>query len=328
MMLNAKNYTLAILYLIGSFTVGCDRGASSSSNSLESDPLTVAFVTNNAAGFWATAAAGCAQAEKDFGVTCEFRTADGTAAGQKRVVEELISMNVDGMAISPIDPANQVGLLNAVAARMPLICQDSDAPDSDRICYLGTDNVKAGREAGRMIIEALPEGGEVMIFVGQLDAQNAVERTEGIKRQLADHPTIKILGIQTDGVDPVECKAKVQETLSAYPGVDCLVGLWAYNPPAILSAVKDAGRAGQIKIVAFDEEDDTLQGITDGHIHGTVVQQPYEFGYQAVKVLTALAREQDAGIPENGIVEIPVRVIKKHNVDSFWVELKDLQGRS
>ena len=73
--------------------------------------------------------------------------------------------------------------------------------------------------------------------------------------------------------------------MSRHPDVDGLVGLFAYNPPLILEALEGAGKIGEIKVIAFDEDDETLQGIIDGTIEGTIVQQPYEFGYQSVKYL-------------------------------------------
>src|SRR5207302_1278080 len=85
----------------------------------------------------------------------------------------------------------------------------------------------------------------------------------------------------------------------------CLVGLWAYNPPAILSAVKDEGKLGTVKIVAFDEEGPTLNGIRDGYIQGTIVQQPFEFGYRSVKLMAAISRDDRSGVPADGILAIP-----------------------
>ncbi|MCX7015304.1 MAG: sugar-binding protein, partial [Candidatus Sumerlaeota bacterium] len=253
-------------------------------------PVNVAFVTNNPSDFWQIAKAGVLKAEKEFNATCDFQMPpDGTAADQLRIVEALIAKGVQGMAISPNDAENQVEMLNGIAAKMPLICHDSDAPKSNRLAYVGTNNYKAGVEAGKLIKEVLPNGGKIMIFVGRMDAQNAIERSQGIKDELKDSK-VQILDIRTDATDRAKAKSNVEDTIANHPDIGCLVGLWSYNGPAILSAVKDAGKAGKIPIVCFDEEDDTLQGVLDGYIHATVVQQPYEFGYQSVRILAALAR--------------------------------------
>ena len=128
---------------------------------------------------------------------------------------------------------------------------------------------------------------------------------------------ITILDTRTDLTDRARAKQNVEDTLIRYPDINCLVGLWSYNGPAILSAVKDANKQGQVPIVCFDEEEDTLQGIADGAIHATVVQQPYEFGYQSVRILAALARGDKSVIPADKIFNIPVKIITKDNVQRF-----------
>src|SRR5262245_59399352 len=243
--------------------------------------LKLAFVTNNSADFWTIARRGVEKADEELAdVSAEFRiTSDGTAAEQKRILEDLMTKGVDGIAISPIDPENQNALINDLSKKAVVFTQDSDAPDSDRACYVGTDNVAAGRQAGQLIKEALPAGGKIMLFVGKLDARNAQERIQGIREVLRDSQ-IQILDVRTDDADDVRAKSNAADTLVRYPDVKALVGLWSYNDPAIFNAVKEAKKAGQVKIVTFDEADETLAGIREGAIFATVVQQPFEFGYQ------------------------------------------------
>src|SRR6185437_9035603 len=151
-------------------------------------------------------------------------------------------------------------------------------------CYLGTDNVAAGRQAGELIKEAMPQGGRIMVFVGKIDARNAQERYQGIKETLQGSK-VEIIDVRTDDTDRVRAKSNVADTLVKYPDVAGLVGLWSYNGPAILSAVQDANKTSAVKIVAFDEEDNTVNGVKQGAIYATVVQQPFEFGYQAIKLM-------------------------------------------
>src|SRR6185436_839569 len=161
--------------------------------------LKLAFVTNNSADFWTIARRGVEKADEELAdVQAEFRlTADGTAAEQQRVVDDLLTKGVDAIAISPVDPRNQTALIDAAAKRALVFTQDSDAPESARTCYIGTDNVAAGRQAGQLIREAIPEGGAIMLFVGKLDARNAQERVQGIKEVLADSK-IHIIDVRTD----------------------------------------------------------------------------------------------------------------------------------
>ena len=298
---------------------GCSRQQSSMKR--------LAFITNNAADFWTIARRGTEKADAALpDVVVEFRLGDGTTAAQKRIVDDLLAKGVDGIAISPVDPANQTAMLNDAAKQALVFTHDSDAPDSKRECYVGTDNVAAGRQAGDLIKEALPQGGKIAIFVGKLDARNAQERLQGIKEAIAGS-NISIIDVRTDDTDQVRAKANVSEMLVSHPDVTALVGLWSYNGPAILNAVRDAGKTGQVKIIAFDEDDETLTGVKSGAIVGTVVQQPYEFGYQSITLLEKALKGDRSGIPASHQLFIPTRVIRQNSVDEFRTTLNQLRGR-
>jgi ribose transport system substrate-binding protein len=288
----------------------------------------LAFVTNNASDFWTIARRGCEKADAELPeVTVEFKIpSDGTAAEQKRIVDDLLAKGIDGIAISPVDPDNQTQMINDVARQALVFTQDSDAPGSDRICYVGTDNVAAGRQAAGLIKEALPQGGKIMLFVGKLDARNAQERLQGIRETLQGS-NIQIIDVRTDDTDRVRAKSNVADTLVRYPDVAGLVGLWSYNGPAIVNAVRDAGKTNQIKIVCFDEEDETLAGVKAGEIHGTVVQQPYEFGYQAMKIMAQVLAGDQSQVPPNKQKFVETLVIKRDKVEDFIVKINKLRGR-
>ena len=229
------------------------------------------------------------------------------------------------MSISAIDPKNSTEEFNKVAAKAVLFTTDSDAPQSNRAVYIGTDNVAAGRQAGEQIKKALPNGGKVMMFVGTMDADNARERVQGIKDVLSGS-NIQILDIRTDGVDFAKAKSNVQDAL-AKGGIDCLVGLYSYNTPQIYSAVKEAGKTGTVKVVGFDEDPQTLRGVADGTIQSTIVQQPFEFGYQSMTDMIKYLNGDKSFIPENKLIIIPTRVIEKSNVADFQASMKLLLAK-
>ena len=290
--------------------------------------LRLAFVTNNSADFWTIARRGAEKADSELAdVEVDFRlTPPPEAAEQQRIVDDLLTRGVDAIAISPVDPQNQTPMINAAAKRALVFTQDSDAPDSDRACYIGTDNVAAGRQAGQLIREAIPGGGSIMLFVGKLDAQNAQERIQGIKETLAGS-NIRVIDVRTDDVDDVRAKANAADTLVRYPDIKGLVGLWSYNGPAILNAVREAGKVGRVKIVAFDEADETLAGVKDGAIHGTVVQQPFEFGYQSIVRMAQALRGDRSFIPATEQIIVPTLVVNRSNVDEFTTKINELRGR-
>src|SRR5690606_11057391 len=118
------------------------------------DRVHVAFVTNNASDFWKIAEAGTKKAREELGCDVTFRIpSKGTAEEQMAIVEDLIVSGVSGIATSPKDPINQTDMLNRTAAQVHLVTQDSDVPESDRLCYIGTNNYDAGKAAGELILE-------------------------------------------------------------------------------------------------------------------------------------------------------------------------------
>ncbi|HZZ27676.1 MAG TPA: sugar-binding protein [Pirellulales bacterium] len=320
-------FTLAALALLAG---GCnsESNASKSGTANSADKkLTLAFVTNNAAPFWKIAEAGCRDAEKELGnVTVDVRfPSTGDTAAQQQILNDLVSAGVNGITVSPIDPPNQTDFLNNIAAQTLLTCVDSDAAESKRVCYIGTDNFAAGVEAGKLIKEVLPNGGKLVMFVGYLDAQNAKDRMGGIKKEL-EGSKVQILEVRTDDGDHTRALKNAEDILVKNPDIDCLVGLYSYNGPAILSAVREANKNGKVKIVCFDEDDATLEGVATGDIYGTVVQQPYEFGKQAITKMSKYLRG-DKDALAGGKQYIATQDIKKDNVADFQAKLKAIIGK-
>lgn len=302
------------------------------------DEIHLAYITNGVASFWNVAKAGVKAAEREFGVRCEVVMPAEGVADQKRLIEDLVGRGIDGLAISPIDAANQIQLINEACEHTTVITQDCDAPGTNRLCYVGTDNYQAGRLAGQLVKEALPNGGSVIIFVGRLEQVNAQTRRQGVIDEIVGRePDPKrrdplgepirgdkyvVLDTRTDQFDFGKAKALAEDAIAKYPDLGCMVGLFAYNAPQCLAAVEQAGKAGQIKIIGFDEEGANLQGIVDGKIYGTVVQNPYEYGRKSVEILAALVRGDKSVIPPGAYIDFPSRQIRRDNVQEFWDDLK------
>lgn len=343
-----KQIGLALAAIVAITATGCSPKSGEGGESAASggDTIRVAYVTNGVDPFWTIAEAGAKAGAQEFGVEVEVLMPPKGLVDQKRMVETLLSNGSDGIAISPIDAANQVQMINEAAKVTNVITQDSDAPDSDRLCFVGMDNYKAGRQAGVLVKEALPQGGEIMLFVGRLEQLNSQQRRQGVIDELLNRPEqvtgptmvfdpadvviegngFKVLGTRTDNFDYAKAKSNAEDTIAAFAELDGMVGLFAYNIPNCLEAVKSAGKLGQIKLISFDEQDGTLKGIQDGHVQGTVSQQPYLYGYDSVRILAALARGDKSVLPANGFYEVPSVVVRKENVDTFWAELKKLRG--
>src|ERR687891_650518 len=313
-------FVCALLFALS--LAGCQQSTTPAGGGAAGGKHKLAFVTNNASDFWVIARKGTEKAVAEIpNIEVEFKIpSDGTAAEQQRVVDDLLAKGIHGIAISPVDPANQTPMLNRAASQTLVVTQDSDAPNSNRVCYIGTDNVEAGRQAGQLVKEALPQGGKIMVFVGVLDAANAQQRYQGLKEALAGS-NVQIIDVRTDNTDRVRAKSNAADTLVNNPDIAGMVGLWSYNGPAILAAVKEANKTDKVKIVAFDEEDATLEGIREGAIYATVVQQPYEFGFRSMELMAKVLDGDKSQIPPSKQIFVPTIGLKKAEVEEFTKKL-------
>lgn len=287
---------------------------------------TVTFITNTASDFWKVVQKGCEKADAELpNVDVLFKVPfGGTAVEQEKLLNDAIRRDdSDAIAISPVEPEKQKTVINNFVKRVPIITQDSDAPDSDRLLYIGADNKAAGRQAGELMKEALPQGGKIMVFVGKKGVLNAKQRYEGLQEALAGSK-IEIIDLMTDENEHVKARDNAVAAMEQHPDLAGMIGLWSYNGPAILTAVRNANKIGKIKIVCFDDEKETIDGIKEGAIYATVAQQPFEYGYETVQIMAKLANGDRSVIPENKMVFIPTTVVQKKNVDEYKAKLNQL----
>ena len=290
---------------------------------LAQDKPQLAFVVNAASDFWKLAEAGVKKAQEELpGYDLQFRyPVQGTAALQNALMDDLVAAGTDAIMISSADPKNSIDAFNRIAAQVPLFTTDSDAPASNRIAYLGSSNTAAGVQAGEIAVKALPDGGKCMGFVGFLGADNAVERIAGF-RQAVEGKGIELVDVRGDDVDFGRARSNVDDVLAANPEINCMVGFYSYNPPKIYEALQAAGKVGAITVIAFDEDPITLGAVREGSFAGTVVQDPYQWGYQGMHLMAKYLEGDKSGVPADGLIIVPTKVIDKDNVDAFEAELK------
>jgi ribose transport system substrate-binding protein len=319
---------LAAIPLLGA--LGCNNSpkggaaASSSGAPAAAKVVKLAFVTNNPSQFWKIAEAGLRKYEKEAKVQVDMKMPpNGTPEDQNQILQNLASQGYDAIAVSVIAPKDQLRILNEVAEKTNLITFDSDADKSKRLLYIGTNNFEAGKALGERIAKILPEGGKIAVFVGTLATDNASQRLAGIEAAIKDKK-IEIVDKREDNTDRAKARSNVEDIINAHKDLSLVVGLWNYNGPAIAAAIEGLGKQGKIKAAVFDEDDATLEAIKSGTIEATVVQKPFEFGYQSAKWMHDLAiknAETKKSLPPTGIIDTGVTIIDKANVDTFKAEL-------
>jgi ribose transport system substrate-binding protein len=297
---------------------------SAATGSHAADKKALYFVVNGASDFWKIAEAGVKKAQTELpNYTLELKYPEqASAAIQQRLMDDLVASGAAGIMVSAVDPKTSTEALNRVGSQIPLFTTDSDAPDSNRVAYIGSSNVELGKNAGELMKKALPDGGKCIGFVGLPGADNARERIEGIKEAIKGSK-VELIDVRGDDIDQTRAKRNVEDALSANPNISCMVGIYSYNTPRIYEVLKDSGKLGDIKIIGFDEDPITLGGVREGSIIGTVVQNPYQWGYQGMKLMAAYIDGDKSGIPANKLIIVPGQVIDKTNVDAFQTELKN-----
>ena len=262
----------------------------------------VVLITSTEDPYWDRVIAGAQAAAQQFDVKLDVVRSKGEEKVQSQAIRDALSASAKGIAISPVDAAAQTNLLREAAGKTTLITFDSDAPDSNRLAFVGTDNYLAGRLCAQVVRDALPEGGDVLISVGSVEKENGRLRRQGLIDNLLDRPIdpnraaepldqpikagkYNIVGTLIDGTDPARCTTLTADALNKNPNLKLIVGLYGYTTPATLDALKQAGKLGKIKIVGFDEAEPTLAGIEQGNVYGTLVQDQYNMGYDAVRLL-------------------------------------------
>jgi len=316
----ARLLTLVVCCL--AFCQGCDNQTNTSANSGPQKKLRLAYVANTLDDFWSMARLGCDVAARQMGnVEVDFRfPANRTADTQKELLSELLASGVDGIIISPIDADNQTEFLNSIAAKTLLVCVDSDAEKSKRACYIGTDNVAAGKQAAKLLKAALPQGGKIVLFVGYANAQNTKDRLQGLQDELAGS-NIQVIDTFADEAKSTVAWKNAQDALTKYPELAGMVGIYGYHGPAILTAVRGAGRIGSVKIVCFDEDSATLAGINAGEIYGTIIQDPFKFGVEPITRVDKYLGGDKAQLAAGKIL-IPTRTVTKDNIATFEASRK------
>lgn len=287
----------------------------------------VGVVTNCTAEFWSICEAGATKAAREQDVDLDFRqpkTLD--VAVQREIIDAVTKVGLNGIAVSVINPDEQSEYLRRIAAKQTLIAVDNDAPESGRKYYVGIDNYEAGKAVGRMIKKAMPQGGTVALFIGGTASANAKARIGGVLDELAGQKDAKgpplgaftwhtgnAITDQTDEAKAQQNAKTVIEELKNTPNV-ALVGLYAYNPKQILLAYRSKRSEVKhpMKIFGFDEDWTTLAGVAGGEIEGTVVQNPFLYGYNSVKILATLGKGGSiAAAEEKPLTVIPYRVVTK-----------------
>jgi ribose transport system substrate-binding protein len=295
----------------------------------------VALVTASSGPYWDLIVKGAQEAADRHNVRLDVLRPPSDEASQTSAMQGLLDKGYTGIAVSPADPVRQARVVGQLAAQTNLVTYDADLPVSRRLCFVGTDNYDAGRMCGQMVREALPQGGKVIVAVGSVDKENGQRRRQGLIDELlersfepnrpmdaVDGPPMKgpkytVVATLVDNLNADNAVKLASDALKKNADVGCIVGLFASNTPAVLKALEQNGRLGKVKVVGFDANDATIDGIRHGNVYGTIVQDAYNIGFQAVRILADANEGDPNAVPLYPTFHLRCDEIRQDNVEEM-----------
>ncbi len=271
--------------------------------------------------FYADAEKGCKDEAAKIGAECLFTgPAQLDDAEQARIVRDLITRKVNGISIAPNNPELIAGAITAgLAAGIPVITFDSDAPNSKRIAFVGTNNEGGGETAGEQFAKDMPKGGTYAVLTGGLSAANLNDRIKGFKSKLgADFKEVSGSPFSCDD-DSNKAVQIIQDVLTKNPKLDGIFysGGWPmFAPEAYTRAVKKRAadiKSGKFVIVSFDTLPSQLKLLKEGYATALVGQRPYAMGVDSMDQLNTLS----TGGKVPPVTDTGTDVVTKANVDTF-----------
>jgi ribose/xylose/arabinose/galactoside ABC-type transport system permease subunit/DNA-binding LacI/PurR family transcriptional regulator len=276
--------------------------------------------------YWIDSKAGLYDKAGELGVSAVFTGPPTVDVNQQiDAINRAIAQRVDGIIMVAVADAVTPAIDKAIEAGIPVVCADADAPSSKRYSFIGTGNYNAGFQGGRALARLLDGRGEVaLMYIPGWD--NLIQRIQGYKDALAKYPGIKIVKIGNDKGSQTEAEKECRAILQAYPNLAGFGCVAAIGGQGAAVAVKQAGKAGKVKIVAMDRDEATLQFIQEGVIDASIAQRTYMMAYLALQMLYDLRNDRirftgdwrKVGVnPLPPVVDTGTFIIDKENVDFF-----------
>lgn len=236
--------------------------------------------------FWLTVKAGADAAGKDLGVEITWVGPEKETEVVKQInlIEDQIGAGVNAIVMAACDQDALVDVIKkALDKGIPVVTIDSGVNSDLPHSFIATDNVAGAQAAARELAKLIGEEGDVGLIPFVKGAGTSEQREEGFKKGIAEFPNIKIADVQYSQSDVIKAMNVTEDMLTAHPD---LKGIFAANEPAavgVVQALEAAGKAGQVKLVAFDAGDDEVAALKKGTIQALIVQNPFRMGYEGVK---------------------------------------------
>ncbi|MEW9699767.1 sugar-binding protein [Paenibacillus sp. SI8] len=236
--------------------------------------------------YWRTLEQGAQEASERYGMQLTYEGPSRiNPSEQTRLLEKALAAKADAIVLQGVNEQQYQTLIHKAALQgVPVVAVDTDDPASDRLTYVGTDNVEAGKQMGGLVANSMGSGGNIGVLVGSEQAENQQQRLEGFRSVIRKYPQLAIVDVKSSAISRLQAARQAEAMLEQYPQIRIMIGFSALDAPGIMEAAQRI-RPGEVQIFAFDDVSETLEGIQNGQIASAIVQHPYDMGFKAISLL-------------------------------------------
>jgi ribose transport system substrate-binding protein len=321
--------TLAVLLLgILLLLTACRGALAPESAQKQAKAMKVGFVPKALnQEFWITARAGAEDAEKQLSgvqVLVDAGTSELAIDEQIAVVEDMLTKQVDALAVAPTAPDQLQPVLERASKQVPVIIVDSDIPGWDgKISYIGTDNFKGGQVGGKYIVEQMKGSGTLAILNGVPGATSGEQRVAGV-RDAVKASGIEIVQEVAADFDRAKGVSAMEDILQSNPDVNAVFAANDQMALGALEVLQSRGKTGDVLLVGYDGTEEATVSVLKGTgIDATVAQNPYKMGLVGVK--EAVDAAKDKPVPKT--INTGVTLVTPENAKSYLQEYRERLGK-
>lgn len=265
--------------------------------------------------YWQIVKQGAEEAAKKRGCVLEYNGPQAASVKESlKLIDTAIAAKVDGIITYVQEENEYIPLINkAVERGIPVITIDTDAESSKRAAYVGTDNDSAGTMAAKEMINIIGINGSIGVIMGGATTTNQIERVSGFQHFIDANSKLKIVSIQSSDSYVLEAELAARRILLQNKEINGLFCASALDGIGAAKAITELNLQGKVTIVSFDDLPDTLDNIKKGVIQATIVQKPYQMGYNSVELMMNKLK----GETVEGKFITGTMVIKKDNVNNY-----------
>jgi ribose transport system substrate-binding protein len=262
--------------------------------------------------YWRLVGEGAKDMEEKYDVFIEYEgPRRSNPEEQLKLLDIAMKSKVDGIIVQALNDEFLPVINQAVDQGIPVITIDTDAPESKRSTYIGTDNYEAGKLAGKALLEDTGGEATVGIITGSFENAHHQLRVEGFRDVVEQEPGIDIVAVEESNITRVVAEEKTHNMLSDYPGITALYGTSALDGIGMVAAAESLGIEESLYMIAFDVLPANIALLEEGKVDVLIGQKPYEMGNRSVELMLDLMNNQEV----QDVYHTNASVVRKEDID-------------